>query len=614
LTIHFYVISSFGYQFACHAFDLSLRLYGDAMPGQGFKRKLTAIFSADVEGYSRLMGEDEEATIRTLTTYREILTSHIQQQNGRVIDSPGDNLLAEFASVVDAVQCAVAVQHAISVRNGELPNDRKMMFRIGINLGDVIQEADRIYGDGVNIAARLESLCVGGGICISGTAHEHVENKLDLEFVDWGEHSVKNIKKPLRVYRVNSPGVHLESVPGPRPSLPPKPSIAVLPFDNMSGDPDQEFFSDGISEQIISGICRIRDLFVIARNSSFAYKGKVIKVQQVGSELGVRYVLEGSVQRSNQRVRITAQLIDAQTDHHLWADNYDRELEDIFAIQDEITIKLIDALSLNLIEGEQWRQWEGRTSNIKAYLAALQGIQYSYRLTREDNFQACRFLEKAIALDPGYPVPQAFLGQCHLADIFFDWSTSPRESFQKAEEAVQKALVLAGDSDFAHSLMSPIHLMRREHDLGIKAARHAISLNPNGANAYTWLAFALIFSGRPAEAIAIMHKAIRLNPFPPPYYYLFLGLANRVAGNYEEAMKVYRMAVDGCPNAILVLLGMTACYVNLGRLKEAQQTAAEIMKTYPDFSLEWYAATMPFRHKSDLDPFIESLRKAGLHD
>jgi adenylate cyclase len=588
-------------------------MYGATMTGQGFKRKLTAIFSADVEGYSRLMGANEEATITTLTTFREILAQIIQQHNGRVIDAPGDNLLAEFASVVDAVHCAVVVQREIGTRNDALPDDRKMRFRIGVNLGDVIQDEDRIYGDGVNIAARLESLCNGDGICISATALEHVEGKLDLEFIDLGEHTVKNIAKPLRVYQVRMMAAPIDSTKGEDLNLPAQPSIAVLPFVNLSGDPSQEYFSDGITEQIITGICKIRDLFVIARNSSFSYKGTSVKVQQIGRELGVRYILEGSVQKAGERVRIAAQLIDAQTGHHLWADNYDRELKDIFAIQDEITIKLMDALNLNLIEGEQWRQWEGQTRNIKAYLLNLQGLAYSTRLTREDVFQARQFLEKAIAIDPHYPTPHAFLGQCHLVDIFFDWSEAPRESFQKAEVSIQKALVLAKDFDFAHSLMSPIHLMRGEHDLGIQAARHAISLNPNGANAYSWLAFALVFAGRPVEAIASMQKAIRLNPFPPPYYYHFLGLANRVAGHYNEALQAYRMAIKGgIPNAILVLLGMTSCYIKLGLQGEAQETAAKIMKANPDFSLEWYAATMPFKNPSDLDTFIESLRQAGL--
>ena len=406
----------------------------------------------------------------------------------------------------------------------------------------------------------------------------------------------------------------LESSMNEELELPDKPSIAVLPFDNMSGDPNQEYFSDGITEQIITGISRIRDLFVIARNSSFSYKGKAVKVQQVGRELGVRYVLEGSVQKSGERVRITAQLIDAQTGHHMWAENYERDLKDIFAIQDEITIKLIDALNLKLIEGEQWRHWEGQTQNIKAFLYTLQGFEYLYRITKEDNFHARKFFENAIELDPNYPTPYAALGWSYLTDIFFGWSESPLESFEKAEKLAQKTLSLSDSLDFAHSLMSQIYLYKRQYDIAIETAKQATILNPNGANAYTWLGFTLIFAGRSTEAISIINKAIRLNPFPPGHFYLFLGLAYRVAGKYVEALKAYKIALNDIPNALLVLLGMTSCYINLDRPIEAQETVAEVLKLSPDFSLEWYTVTMPFKNQSDLDNYIKSLRKAGLPD
>jgi len=584
------------------------------MAEEGFKRKLTAILSADVEGYSRLMGEDEEATVRTLTAYRGVLSTLIHQHNGKVLDSPGDNLLAEFVSVVNAVQCAVVVQKEIKARNDELPQNRKMQFRIGINLGDVIQKEDRIYGDGVNIAARLESLSDGGGICISGTAFEHVENKLDLKFKDLGEHKVKNIVRPLRAYKVIMTDESRESAIDELLELPEKPSIAVLAFDNMSGDPSQEYLCEGLADQIISGISRIRDLFVIARNSSFSYKGKAVKVQQVGRELGVRYVLEGSVQKSKERIRVIAQLIDASTDRHMWAENYDRELKDIFTIQDEITIKLIDALNIKLIEGEQWRHWEGQTQNISAFLLQLQGFEYLYRMTKEDNFQARKFLKNAIGLDPNYPSPYATLGWTYLIDIFFGWSESPIESFEKAEKLAQQTLSLNDSLDFAHSLMSQIYLFKRQHDNAIEEAKRATVLNPNGATAYAWLGFTLILSGRSAEAILILKKAIRLNPFPPGYFYLFLGLAYRVAGKYEKALIAYKMALNDIPDAILVLLGMASCYVNLNRIEEAQKAAVEVMNTNPDFSLEWYTITMPFKNQSDLDRYIESLRKAGMPD
>jgi adenylate cyclase len=320
------------------------------MPKEGLKRKLAAILSADVEGYSRLMGNDEASTIHTLTAYKETMSVHIKQHRGRVVDAPGDNLLAEFASVVDAVQCAVEIQQDLAERNEELPDERKMVFRIGVNLGDVVEEKNRIYGDGVNIAARLESICEGGGVCISGTAFEHIENKLNLGFDDLGDHDVKNITKPVRVYRVKLevPKPSLKAGMSDSLPLPDKPSIAVLPFTNMSGDQEQEYFSDGITEDIITELSRFRNLFVIARHSSFGYRDQSPNIKQIGRELGVRYLLEGSVRRAGNRIRITGQLVDAETDHHIWADRYDRELDDIFAVQDELTRSIVGAMAVRI--------------------------------------------------------------------------------------------------------------------------------------------------------------------------------------------------------------------------------------------------------------------------
>jgi adenylate cyclase len=579
------------------------------MTQDGFKRKLVAILSADVEGYSRLMGQNEEQTIRTLTSYRTAISDLVQQYRGRVVDTPGDNILAEFSSVVDAVNSAVKIQSELTERNTELPMEQRMQFRIGVNLGDVVDEEGRIYGDGVNIAARVESMAEAGGICISDRAYDQVENKLPFKYEDLGEHRVKNIRRPIGIYKVLMEADESEAL-----SLPDKPSIAVLPFVNMSGDPNQEYFSDGITEQIITGISRIRDLFVIARNSSFSYKGKAVKVQQVGRDLGVRYVLEGSIQKSGERVRVTAQLIDAITGHHLWAETYDRDLEDIFAIQDEITMNIIHALQIELTDGEQWRHWEGQTQNIRAFLFQLQGIEYLSRFTKDDIFQARKFLEKAIELDPNFPAPYATLGWSHLIDIFFGWSESFIESFEKAEKLAQKTLSLNDSMDFAHSLMSQIYLFKRQHDSAIEEAKRATVLIPNGAQAYTWLGFTLTYSSKSKEAISILKKAIRLNPFPPGYFYDFLGFAYRVAGQYEEALKAYKMAINNIPNALPVLLGMISCYINLDRPVEAQKTASEVMKTKSDFSLEWYSLTMPYKNQSDLDRDIESLRRAGLPD
>src|SRR2546425_3009378 len=374
------------------------------------ERKLTALLSADVKGYSRLMGEDEEVTIRTLTAYRQVMATLIAQHRGRVVDSPGDNLLAEFASAVDAVRGAVEIQRDLQVKNAELPPERRMEFRIGINVGDVVVEGERLYGDGVNIAARLEALAEGGGICIAGTVYDQVENKLSLGYEYVGEQMVKNIAKPVRVYRVRleaeapatEPGKDKVTSPLPPSALPlpDKPSIIILPFVNLSSDPEQEYFSDGLTEVLTGDLSKISTLFVISRNSAFTYKGKAVKVQDVSREMGVRYVLEGSVLKAGDQVRITVQLIDAATGYHLWSERYDGRLTDIFALQDEIVQKIVTTLKLQLTLQEHGYLMRKHTDNLEAYDAFLRGMEYFWRLTREANAQAQQMYEKAIALDP----------------------------------------------------------------------------------------------------------------------------------------------------------------------------------------------------------------------
>ncbi|MGD9132628.1 MAG: adenylate/guanylate cyclase domain-containing protein [Desulfobacterales bacterium] len=416
------------------------------MADEGFKRKLAAILSADVEGYSRLMGENEAATLQTLKAYREVMTSLIQQNRGRVVDSPGDNLLAEFGSVVDALDCAVKIQHELKAKNSKFPEQNRMGFRIGVNLGDVIEDEERIYGDGVNIAARVEGLADGGGICLSGTAYDQIAKKLPLGYEYLGEQTVKNIEKPIRVYRVlmdpeaagkvigekrpisrhwRWAAVLLIVVAGPlliwnlyfrHPfesasvermayPLPDKPSIAVLPFNNMSEDPSQEYFSDGLTEQIINGLCKVSNLFVIARNTSFAYRGKGISIKQIAHELGARYILEGSVQRAEDRVRITAQLIDSTTDYHVWSENYDRNLTDIFALQDEIALNIMYAMQIKLTSGEQVRLWAGDTKNLQAFDKQMRGFECFNNLNAKDNNQARNFFKEAINIDKTSALP-----------------------------------------------------------------------------------------------------------------------------------------------------------------------------------------------------------------
>jgi adenylate cyclase len=547
------------------------------METEGYKRKLTAILSADVEGYSRLMGEDEDGTIRTLTAYRELMATLIQKHRGRVVDSPGDNLLAEFGSVVDAVRCAVEIQEELRVRNAELPENKRMQFRIGINLGDVVQEEERIYGDGINIAARVEGLAEGGGICISGTVYDSIKNKLSLTYESLGEHTVKNITEPVRVYRMRvGPEAAVKQKPKnwhkaalatlvvlivaagawaiwhfsfrPPPMepaseekmafpLPDKPSIAVLPFTNMSEDPKQEYFSDGLTEEIITALSKTPQMFVIARNSTFSYKGKQVKVQRVAEELGVRYVLEGSVRKSDNRLRITAQLIDALTGRHLWAERYDRELKDIFAIQDEITKKIITALQIELTEGEQAGIYARGTDNLEAYLKFLEAIEYGRRQNPDDNQKAKRIVKQSIALDPNYAVAYRLLGATHMMEVWLGSTKSPKDSLRRAVELSKKAIALDESLGMAHGLLGHIYILMKDYEKGIEVGQRAVEVAPNDADAHAYLGMGLRFADRPEEAIKAFKRAMRLNPKAPSWYLHSLAEANRNMGRYDEAIK-----------------------------------------------------------------------------
>jgi len=629
------------------------------MAQEGFKRKLTAILSADVEGYSRLMGEDEEATVRTLTAYREVFTTLIQQHNGRVIDSPGDNLLVEFASVVDAVQCAVAVQKEINTRNNQLPENRRMQFRIGINLGDVIQEEERIYGDGVNIAARLEALADPGGICISKTAFDHIETKLPLGYEYLGEKTVKNITKPVGAYRVlmerrvivaeqkeEAKGIpfwrskavltvgiavllvivgvavwnfYLRPAPAEVASmekmsyaLPDKPSIAVLPLTNMSGDPEQEYFSDGLTEEIITALSKVHNMFVIARNSTFTYKGKSVRISQVAEELGVQYVLEGSVRKAGDQVRITAQLIDALTGHHLWAERYDRDLKDIFTLQDEITKEIITALQVKLTMGEDARLLGKGTDNLEVYLKCLRARELIARSTIEGNVLARQLSEEAIALDPEYPEAYRMLGVTHFVDVLHGVSKSPEESLALASKLTRKAIDLDESNGVAHAKLGFILVMMRQYDKAIEEGKRALELEPNSAYVLHTYGAILYFAARNEEAIPLFAKAIRLNPKPPNMYRHHYGAALRKAERYEEAIAQVKKAIEREPNDILSYSVLASSYSMAGREEEARAAAAEILRINPNFSLENYIKRSPHKDQTVNERYVDAMRKAGL--
>jgi adenylate cyclase len=582
------------------------------MNTQGYKRKLTAVFSADVAGYSRLMREDEASTVKTLEAYKQAMFSLIEQHRGRVVDSPGDNILAEFASVVDAVQCAAAAQNEFKARNAGLPENRRMEFRIGINLGDVIEKEGRIYGDGVNIAARLEGLAAEGGICVSGGAYEQIEGKVPFAFESMGEQTVKNITKPVRVFRVLI-GNERFAKKNVEIELPDKPSIAVLPFVNMSADPEHEYFCDGITEEIITGLSKISGLFVIARNSSFAYKGKSPKIQQVGGELGVRYVLEGSVRRSGSRVRITAQLIDASRGHHLWSERYDRELKDIFSIQDQITNEIMRVMQVKLTEGEQACEWLKRGSgNLEAYEKGMKGMEYFRRFSPEGNAQARKLFQEGMALDPESPGHYVMLGWTHLVDILQGWTDATARSMEQAVALTRKALELDASLADSHALLGYIHLLNRDYAQAIAEGERAVRLNPNYADAHGWLAMILTSAGKPDDAILMIKKAMRLNPRPPNWYFLTLGDAFFWGQRYDEAAEAYTKAVKNSPDFLWAYLGLTASHGLLGHEKEAAETAAKVMAIDPRFSLEKYEKRLPYKEQADKDCYISALRKAGL--
>jgi adenylate cyclase len=627
------------------------------MEPTGFNRKLAAILSADVKGYSRLMRSDEEATVRTLTEYRSIIINLVSKYHGRVVDSPGDNILAEFASVVHAVQCGFAIQTSLQDENTNLPEDRRMEFRIGINLGDVIQDGERIYGDGVNVAARMEALADPGGICVSGSAYDQIETKVAFGCEYLGEQTVKNISTPIRVYRltndkaegectikiqnrIQSNRLLISSVIGllilagglftwkmymnhsdkaSEPAsveptdypLPDKPSIAVLPFDNMSGDPSQEYIGDGLTEEIITALSKTPKLFVIARNSSFTYKGKSVLIPTVGKELGVRYVLEGSVRKSGNKLRVTAQLIDAQTNRHLWAERYDRELKDIFAVQDEITKKIITELQIKLTEGEQARLWAKGTDNLEAYLKYLQGIGH-LKFNKEENVLVRRLAQEAIELDPQYSDAYSLLGLSHAMDIWLKNTESPKESIQKALELAQKAISLDNSNAFAYGLMGYVYTMLEQYEKGIASAERAVAIEPNSAMALDFLGFALRFGDRPNDAIPVIEKSLRLDPFARSNTIFSLGFSYLYAGRYEEAIPPCQKAIARDPDNLGAHLCLAYAYIASGRDDEAHLIAQEILRIEPNFSVEYFSKSYPHKNKAVKQEFMSALRKAGL--
>ena len=583
------------------------------MTGQGVKRKLSAILSADVVGYSRLMGNNEEATVRAITAFRELMTNLINEHGGRVVDAKGDNLLAEFTSVVGSCQCAVEIQKELKSRNAELPKHRRMAFRIGINLGDVIEEDEAIYGDGVNIAARLEGLADPGGICITRTVYDQVKNKLELEYDYLGEKKVKNIAEPVRAYRIV-----MEPKKGDKKtlSLPSKPSIAVLAFDNLSGDPAQEYLADGISESIIATLSKIPEMFVIARNSSFTFKGRAVKVQQVSEELGVRYVLEGSVIKAGDRVRITVQLIDATTGHHRWSERYDREMADFFNLLDDIAFQIAAALQVELTRGEYARILHRSTSSFEAWTIMVKAESLFERLTKEDILKARELAQEAIRLDPEFSSAWAMQAWTHSIEVRLGFSRSLEDSFRQAIESGQKASELDNTQSVIHAFWNSIYTLQGEYDKALAEGQKSVDLGPSDSLAHMLYAQTLYYLGRFEEAVALAEKSVRLSPYCPAWSLDFLAHMYRMAGLYEQALETFQQLLDpsraGDYNPIWTYLGLSEVCAEMGRLDEAREHMYQILRIDPTFSLEVVRKTSFFKDNSHLERRLAALRQAGL--
>ena len=577
---------------------------------QRTERKLAAILAADVVGFSRLMSRDEEGTLNRLKAHLgELVEPHIAAHRGRIVKRTGDGLLVDFASAVEAVRCAVAIQAGMADRNRIAEDDRRIEFRIGINLGDVIIEGEDIYGDGVNIASRLEALADPGGIFVSRAVRDSVRDKLGLILEDLGEKPVKNIPRPVRVFRIGrADGPTAAMRP---PEVPDKPSIAVLPFANMSGDAEQEYFSDGISEDLITDLSKVSALFVIARNSSFTYKGKTAKVQEIGRELGVRFVLEGSIRKAGNRVRITAQLVDAASGGHLWADRFDRELTDIFATQDEVVQQIVGALAVKLTQRETQQRRRG-TRNIEAYECWLRARELLGRGSREAVVQCQTMHRRAIELDPNFSAPYAGLAFAAVSDYVNAWVDEPALALDAAEKWARQAIELDDQEPGGHVALGNVLVWRRRHDDALVEVNRAVELDHNYAQGHALVGMTLTYSGRAAEALAPFAMAMRLDPHYANILLHLLAQAHFSLGQYEIAATHLLDRIARNPNTDASRMLLAACYGHLGRTEDARAAWQGLLGVNPGFSMTQRSQVLPYKDSGDFDRIVEGLAKAGL--
>jgi adenylate cyclase len=585
------------------------------------ERRLAAILAADVAGYSRLMGTNEEGTLRQLKAHRkELVDPKITEHRGHIVKTTGDGMLVEFVSVVDAVRCAVDIQRGMVERNAEVPADKRIEFRVGINVGDIISDDNDIYGDGVNVAARLEALAEPNGICVSRNVHDQVRDKLSFGFEDMGEQTIKNIARPIGVHRVSL----AESVPPAtfkststsvktEPTAANRPSIAVLPFANMSGDPEQEYFADGISEDIITGLSKLRWFFVIARNSSFTYKGKAVDVKRAARELGVRYVLEGSVRKGGNRVRITAQLIDAATGNHIWADRYDGELADVFALQDEITKKVIAAIEPKLLEAEAVRSQNRSAEDLDAWEMVIHANSLFWRMTEAEGAAAIDMLNRAVKRYPDYAPAHSMLAFMLVLSHHMNVTFSTGPQLTRAAELAARAAELDDSDPWAHLALGYVAFMQRRTAESVAEFQRALQLNPNFAAAHGYLGWTLAFDEQSDNSIAHLEEALRMSPHDPQnaIFNVGIAIAHYMSGRYDAAIAACRTAFQQRSGMVRGTRVYIASLAQAGRLEEARVALAHMKETNPNLSIAWIEQNVPYTPGA-MAKFLDGMRKAGL--
>jgi adenylate cyclase len=587
------------------------------------ERRLAAVLAADIAGYSRLMGIDEEGTLARLKAIRKALVDPtIAKHRGRIVKTTGDGMLVEFASAVDAVRGAVEVQRAVAEQNASMPHAKRIEFRIGIHVGDIIFDDNDIFGDGVNIAARLEGIAEPGGICISSSAYEQVRGKVEVVFDDIGPQALKNIVEPMRAWRTRidanasfalSQDVSIE--PRQPLALPDKPSIAVLPFQNMSGDTEQEYFADGMVEDIITGLSRSRSLFVIARNSSFTYKGKVVDIKQVGRDLGVRYVLEGSVRKAGNRVRITGQLIEASTGNHIWAERFDGELEDIFDLQDRVTSSVIGAIYPSIRFAEIERSRRKRPQDLSAYDYAMRAMPHVWALEKDESAKALEMLDAAIAIDPKYPLALSLAGWCRAQRSVYNWADDIAGNQVLALALAERAVELSDDDPLILAVLGAVHTIVRNHGTARVLLERAITLDPSAAWAWSRLGWLENYTDRPERALDNFERALRLSPLDPMNFnnYVGMGSSHEILEHYEKAAALYLRAIDERPHAIWIYRNLASSLSGADRMEDAKKAYAVVMRSYPDLTISKFKQAMVFSPAA-LDRMAENLRKLGLPD